>query len=213
MQKMHIAFRHVCLMKYDPDTHDRRSIRLKGYDYELAGAYFVTICTQGRACLFGVVADGEMCLNDAGRMIEQWWFELNQKFPAVETDEFLIMPNHLHGIVVITDVPVGADLRVGPVPEGERPAHQGAHAGAPLQTVIQWFKTMTTNEYIRAVKTASWPSFNRRLWQRNYFEHIIRDEESLLRIQQYILDNLSRWGFDRENPAATNPEAENSWRT
>lgn len=155
-------------MKYDPETHDRRSLRLKRYDYEQAGAYFVTICAQGRACLFGVVADGEMQLNDAGKMVERWWFELNQKFPAVETDEFVIMPNHLHGIIVITDTIVGADLRDGP---------EGAHTGAPLPTVIQWFKTITTNEYIRAVKTASWPSFNRRLWQRNYYEHVIRDDD------------------------------------
>ena len=145
----------------------------------------MTICTQEHACLFGVIREGEMCLNDAGRMIEQWWFELNRKFPMAETDEFVIMPNHFHGIVVNADVPVEADLRVGPVPDAH-PAHQGAHASAPLpmnrtgpdggtnpgtrrgapmcapasaplQAVIQWFKTMATNEYIRGVKTASWP--------------------------------------------------------
>jgi putative transposase len=114
------------------------------------------------------------------------------------------MPNHFHGIVVITDTIVGADLRVGPVPEG-------AHTGAPLPTVIQWFKTMTTNEYIRGVKTASWPSFNGRLWQRNYYEHIIRNEESLNRIRQYILDNLARGAFDRENPEATAPDPGDPW--
>lgn len=106
----------------------------------------MTICTQDRGCFFGAVAGDETHLNDAGGMVEHWWFELNQRFSAVETDEFVIMPNHLHGIVVITDTIVGADLRVGPVPEG-------AHTGAPLPTVIQWFKTMTTNEYIRGVKT------------------------------------------------------------
>src|ERR1700747_3162284 len=82
--------------------------------------------------------DVEVCLNDAGRTIEKWWFELNRKFPMVETDEFVIMPNHFHGVVIITDVPVGADLRVGPVPEGEHPTQQGAPAGAPLQAGIQW---------------------------------------------------------------------------
>ena len=198
-------------MKYDSNRHHRRSIRLQDYDYRLPGAYFVTVCAQERACLFGVVGDGEMQLNDAGRMIEQWWFELNRKFLMVETDEFVIMPNHFHGIVVITDVPVGADLRVGPVREGGDPAHQGAHAGAPLQMVIQWFKTMTTNEYIRGVKTALWPSFNGRLWQRNYYEHIIRNNESLNRIRQYMLDNPSHWSFDRENPEATTLEPEKAW--
>ena len=190
----------------------RRAIRLRDYDYEQAGAYFVTICTQERACLFGVIQDDKICLNDAGRTIEKWWFELNRKFPMVETDEFVVMPNHFHGVVIITDVPVGADLRVGPVPEGEHPTQQGAHAGAPLQAVIQWFKTMTTNEYIRGVKTASWPSFNGRLWQRNYYEHVIRDDQSLNRIRQYIVDNPARWEFDRENPTVTNPEPADAWR-
>ena len=135
-----------------PIKKRRRALRLRDYDYKQAGAYFVTICAQERACLFGVVQDGKMRLNDAGRIIGKWWLELNRKFPIVETDEFVIMPNHLHGIVIITDVPVGADLRVGPGPENGNSTPQGAHTGAPLQTVIQWFKTMTTNEYIRGVK-------------------------------------------------------------
>jgi putative transposase len=143
-----------------------------------------------------------MQFNDRGRMIEQWWFELNRKFPMVETDEFVVMPNHLHGILVAA---VGADLRVGPVSKRTRAAHPGAHVGAPLQrphsaptgarasvslpTIIQWFKTMTTNQYIRGVKTASWPRFNGRLWQRNYYKHVIRNDDSLKRIRQYIGDN------------------------
>ena len=176
----------------------------------------MTICIEERAGLFGVIRAGKMLLNDAGRMIEQWWFELNRKFSMVETDEFVIMPNHLHGIVVITDTIVGADLRVGPVSEG---AHAGAPLrrahpaplGAPLPKIIQCFKTMMTNEYIRGVKTASWPSFDQRLWQRNYYEHIIRDDESLNRIRQYILDNPRRWAFDRENPEASASEAGDAW--
>jgi putative transposase len=199
-------------MTWSPIKQRRRAIRLRDYDYEQAGAYFVTICTQERACLFGVIQDDKVCLNDAGRTIEKWWFELNRKFPMVETDEFVIMPNHFHGVVIITDVPVGADLRVGPVPEGGHPTQQGAHAGAPLQAVIQWFKTMTTNEYIRGVKTASWPAFNGRLWQRNYYEHVIRDDQSLNRIRHYIVDNPARWEFDPENRGVTNPEPADAWR-
>jgi hypothetical protein len=195
--------------RYDPEKHHRRSIRLKGYDYAQPGAYFVTVVTQDRACLFGEIVNGKTRLNDAAGVIEHWWFELNNKFPTVETDEFVVMPNHLHGIVVI---PVGADLCVGPVGKGTRagapqqrspqptmrmragagvnpnahPAHQGTHAGVPLQgthpvrtvarrgapicspvfapqkapqrapqpAIVQWFKTMTTNEYIRGVKTS-----------------------------------------------------------
>ncbi|MGE5819733.1 MAG: transposase, partial [Deltaproteobacteria bacterium] len=167
------------------------------------------------ACLFGTVLDETVQLNDAGRMVEHWWFELNRKFSGVEMDEFVIMPNHCHGIVIITDGVVGADLRVGPPPEGVGRVPEGAHTGAPLQpplsTVIQWFKTMTTNQYIGSVKTGAWPPFNRRLWQRNYYDHVIRSEESLNRIRQYILDNPAQWQFDRENPAAMNPEPKDAW--
>jgi putative transposase len=119
----------------DPDKHHRRSIRLKGYDYARSGAYFTTICTQNRACLFGEIINGEMRLNDAGRMIKKWWNELNRKFSNVETDELVVMPNHMHGIIVIT---IGADLRVCPHAGGAQ-NDEGAHTGAPLQDIIQWF--------------------------------------------------------------------------
>jgi putative transposase len=224
-------------MKDKAEKQHRRSIRLKGYDYANAGAYFVTIVTQGRACLFGEIVNTETRLNDAGSMIERWWFELNNKFSTVETDEFVIMPNHFHGIVVIADV--GADLRVGPVGRGAgenqdvNPTHPGTHAGvllqgthrvrpggptgahigAPVQraslpAVVQWFKTMTTNEYLRGVKTSAWAPFQGQVWQRNYYEHVIRDEESLNRIRQYIADNPIRWEFDPENPDAKTPNKE-----
>ncbi|MGH7963319.1 MAG: hypothetical protein ACRERD_16110, partial [Candidatus Binatia bacterium] len=88
-------------MKFDPARHHRRSLRLQGYDYAQAGAYFATICTQQRECVFGKIAAGEMRLNEAGRMVERWWAKLTEKFPSVETDAFIIMPNHMHGIVVL----------------------------------------------------------------------------------------------------------------
>lgn len=169
-----------------------------------------------------------MRLNEAGRMVKKWWAELNRKFPNVQTDEYIVMPNHFHGIIVIT--PVGADLCVCP-------NNLGAHAGAPLpgapvggatvpslgQTrrsaptcaplpeIVQWFKTMTTNGYIPGVKTSGWLPVNGRLWQRNYYEHVIRTEDALNRIPQYILDNPARWAFDRENPQSLAPEPENVW--
>jgi len=190
-------------MKHKVEKHHRRSIRLKGYDYAKSGAYFVTIVTQGRACLFGEIVNAETRLNDAGSAIERWWFELNNKFSTVETDDFVIMPNHFHGIVVIADV--GADLCVGPDSEG-------AHIGAPLPAIVQWFKTMTTNEYLRGVKTSGWAPFQGHLWQRNYYEHVIRDEESLNRIREYILNNPAQWALDPENPAATAAEPQDIWR-
>lgn len=181
-------------MKYDPHESHRRSIRLRDYDYTQAGAYFVTICTQGRVCLFGAVVDGEMELNDAGRMVGRWWGELMTKFPSVALDDCVVMPNHVHGIVII----VGADLGVCPdTPVAEA---KGAHTGAPLPRIVQWFKTMTTNEYIRGVKQRGWAPFHGRLWQRNYYEHVIRSEDGLDRIRQYILDNPAKWPEDSDNP-------------
>ena len=169
---------------------------MKGYDYARSGAYFTTICTQNRACLFGEIINGEMRLNDAGRMIEKWWNELNRKFPNAKTDELVVMPNHMHGIIMIT---VGADLRVCPHTGGAQ-NDEGAHTGAPLQEMIQWFKTMATNEYIRGVKTSDWPSFDSRLWQRNYYEHIIRNDNELDKIREYIVNNPLQWELDTENP-------------
>ena len=176
------------------------------------GVYFITVCAQDRQCLFGEVVDGEIRLNDTGRMVQAVWEELSIHYPGVEGDGFVVMPNHFHGIIVIADVTVGADLRVGPNSEGAHPTHQGAHTGAPLPTVVQWFKTMTTNEYMRGIKTFGWTPFPGQLWQRNYYEHIVRDDVSLNRIRQYILDNPARWEFDRENPAATTPDLEDAWR-
>ncbi len=225
-------------MSYDSQRHHRRSIRLKGYDYRQPGAYFITICTQDRACLFGTVVEGEMHINDAGRMVQRWWDELNRKFHNVQTDAFVIMPNHIHGIIIIH--PVGADLCVRPenscvhpenlcirpenlcvrpkwnarpgdagVRTDARGAHTGAggaHTGAPLPEIVRWLKTMTTNEYIRRVKNDGWTLFRKRLWQRNYYDHIIRNDESLNRIRRYIVENPLRWHLDRENPDRINAE-------
>jgi len=205
-------------MTYDPAKHHRpfdsgpaaraqgrRSIRLEGYDYAQPGAYFVTIVTQGRECLFGDVVDGEMRLNDAGRMVERWWAELGNKYSHVVPDAHVVMPNHFHGIVVITDGGdgVGADLRVCPNAGAHvgapLPIDAGAHV-APLSEIVQWFKTMTTNEYIRGVKILGWIPFPGKLWQRNYYEHIVRDENALDRIRQYIANNPAQWDADDENP-------------
>ena len=194
----------------------RRSIRLRDHDYSQVGAYFVTICVQHRECLFGDIVDDEMRLNDAGRMVERWWVELGNKFPSVETDEYVVMPNHFHGIVII----VGADLCVRPDSADlcVRPDTEGTHAGvplrhgplqcvrgAPLPEIVQWFKTMTTNEYIREVKQQGWVPLPGQLWQRNYYERVIRNEEELCRIRQYIADNPAQWGQDRENPGMDGP--------
>ena len=112
------------------------------------------------------------------------------------------MPNHFHGIIFIVES-VGADLRVCPDNEENASTQKGEHVGsplrAPLSQMIQWFKTMTTNEYIRGVKQLNWKPFNGKLWQRNYYEHIIRNDKELQQKTDYILDNPSRWDEDDEN--------------
>ena len=190
-------------MKYDPEKHHRRSIRLRGYDYSRAGVYFVTICTQDRICMFGHVEHGQMRLNDAGCMVAAEWDALAARFPTVASDTFVVMPNHVHGIIVIAPHdPVGAGL----VPAHDNvPAHDEINRAttrvAPtVGDIIGAFKSLSTVNYTHGVKTQRWPAFACRLWQRNYYEHIIRNEESLTRAQEYIMENPIRWEFDRVNP-------------
>ena len=123
----------------------------------------MTICTQNRQGLFGEIVEGHMILNAVGKIIGRWWDETKNKFPNIELDEFVIMPNHFHGIVAL----VGADLRVCQDSTGQgttdKRIKQGEHAGSPLQEIIQWFKTMTTNEYIQGVKSGICSPFAKRL--------------------------------------------------
>jgi len=227
-------------MTYDPNRHHRRSIRLKGYDYSQAGAYFVTIVTQNREPLFGEVINGEMRLNESGACVMRWWEDIPRHFPGVDTDAFVVMPNHVHGIIVITDADnvgagsprpdaphppqntpgtdavagagtpagTGDDIGAGsprpdaPIPPQNTPgtdAVAGADA-APRQrpslgNVVAYFKYQTTKTINAMRQTPS-----ARIWQRNYYEHIIRDEASLNRIREYIANNPLRWAADPENP-------------
>ena len=142
-------------------------------------------------------------MNAAGDMIERWWRELPHKFPSVETDEHIVMPNHIHGILVI-NARVAATLRGRPV-QGRRPDapmdNTGNDTPQPmLGSVIDWFKTMTTNEYIRGVNQHGWQPFAGKLWQRNYYEHIIRSENEFGIIRQYICNNPTHWQQDENNP-------------
>ena len=107
-------------MAFDPNIHHRRSIRLQGYDYSKSGAYFVTICTQNRACLFGDIIDGNIQLNNAGKMVNNWWNQLTHKYKNIELDKFIVMPNHLHGLII-----VGAGPRV--CPDDKKGEHIGSH--------------------------------------------------------------------------------------
>ena len=173
-------------MKYNPDKHARRSIRLWGYEYTQSGAYFITICTQNRDCLFGEVVKGIMNANEIGQMIQSVWDELPQHYPGMDVDAFVVMPNHIHGIILLTPDKTGQ-------PQGVAPTMS-------LMDVVHRFKSLTTARYRQGVVQRRWQPFPGRLWQRNYYEHIIRHEEALNRAREYIVLNPLRWYLDRENP-------------
>jgi REP element-mobilizing transposase RayT len=238
--------------KYNPKIHHRRSIRLKGYDYAQAGLYFITICCQNRACLFGDVVNGKMKLNDAGIMVENEWLKLPNRFQNIQLHEYVVMPNHFHAILEI----VGATLVVAPVrvslvdtpnemdtqnetvaqnddnsqkgqpqkgqPQGiastmdtqnetdtqnddnsqkgqpQKGQPQGiAPTGKTVGDMVGAFQSIATVEYIRGVKTLDWQRFDGKLWQRNYWEHIIRNEQSYLNISDYIINNPAKWADDK----------------
>jgi putative transposase len=174
-------------MSYDPEKHHRRSIRLKGFDYSRSATYFVTICVDNRECLFGtILQDGgcentsdRMLLNDVGKMVSAEWLDLPSRFPSMILDDFVVMPNHFHGIICTSP-----DSQVNPT----------------LGQIIGVFKSIVTHHYIIGVNTQNWKPFHKRLWQRNYYEHIIRDDAALQKIQQYIQNNPLTWQTDSLNP-------------
>ena len=206
-------------MKYDPERHHRRSIRLRDYDYSGCGAHFLTICTQERLCLFGDVVDGEMLLSDAGAMIDRTWSDLPKKYLGIQIDAFVIMPNHVHGIILI-DIKssVGAAPRGRPLSTSDKvenrlvaefePRNEGQPQGvAPtddrrisLSDIVHRFKSFTTNRYSKGVRELGWVSFPGRLWQRNYYERVIRGNDEILKIREYIDRNPYNWDEDEENP-------------
>jgi REP element-mobilizing transposase RayT len=241
---------------YDPRFHHRRSIRLRGYDYSQAGAYFVTIVTHGRACLFGEIVDGEMTLNRLGQIVRWEWLDLPKRFPYLDLGAFVVMPNHFHAILIFrasricartgdppgqidvhsADVPLqtgglvgqdgsslrfNADTRTGdPSGQIEIQSADGflqttdlvCLEGSPLRSpgrdamprgpqpgslgaIMAQFKSRVTKRLWKI------PSLNgKSIWQRNYYEHIIRNEDEMARIWRYIESNPYRWTGDRENP-------------
>ena len=225
-------------MKYDPAKHKRRSIRLKGYDYSQAGLYFITICIQDREMLLGKIKNGEMLLNDAGKMVEKEWEKLPQRFNAIVLHEFVIMPNHFHAILEIVRATLvvapnetateesapeetaqlpGATTRVAPTvaPNETAPDEAGELPGSTTRVaptvdpttvaqiaktigdMMEAFKSITTVEYINGVKNFGWPPFSGKLWQRDFYEHIIRNERAYENNSAYIINNPARWQVDK----------------
>ena len=182
-------------MPYNPDIHHRRSIRLKGYDYALAGAYFVTIVTQGRVCMFGDITNGVMQLNAAGQIVQAAWDDLPQHYPHMTLDAFVVMPNHVHGVIILMDTN----------PQTPPPAKRHG-----LPEIVRAFKSFSARRInlvgagpvgagLRPAPTSAHTTAKTSVWQRNYYEHIIRTESELYRIRDYIAYNPQRWALDKEH--------------
>ena len=173
-------------MKYDPQIHHRRSIRLKNYDYASSGVYFVTIVTHQRQCLFGAIVDGAMRLNEWGTIAERCWMEIPQHYPYVILDAFVIMPNHVHGIIILNDNGsiVGAK-NFSPLQQNGQPCGTSQTIGS----IVRGFKIGATKWFRQHTDIYN-------VWQRNYYEHIIRNEIELNEIREYILYNPLNWETD-----------------
>lgn len=174
-------------------VYKRKSIRLKEYDYKQPGSYFVTICVQNHQCLFGNIIVGagpcarpEMVLNDIGKMVQFIWEQMPKYYPGTDIDSFIVMPNHIHGIVT---------LKTGTgQPRGVAPT-----TVLSLPQIVHRFKSLTTARYRHGVKQNQWLPFTNRLWQRNYYERVIRNENELSEIRKYIQENPLKWELDPEN--------------
>jgi REP element-mobilizing transposase RayT len=175
-------------MTYNTNTHHRRSIRLRYRDYSIPGAYFITICIRNHKCLFGKIKDGKMILNDAGKIAEMCWREIPRHYPHAMVDAYIIMPNHVHGIIII-DTDVGAIH--------ELPLHNQIiqnmkfRRNMLIPKIIGRFKMNTAKQINTIRQTPAIP-----LWQRNYYEHIIRNETELNKTREYIHNNSLNWESD-----------------
>jgi REP element-mobilizing transposase RayT len=196
-------------MPHNPNTHHRKSIRLKGYDYSQAGLYFITICAQDRFWLFGNIENGEMTLNDAGSRANVCWLNIPNHFPNVVLHEHIVMPNHVHGIIEL----VGANnhspdihLPVNHLPVNHLPVNHlheigaknvsydnGAKNVSPLRSPSKTIGSIVRGYKIGVTKWFRSNENMENIWQRNYWEHIIRDEQSYHRIVKYIINNPKNW--------------------
>jgi len=178
---------------------DRKSIRLQGYDYSLSGGYFVSIITHKRTKFFGKIVGEEIKLNAAGKMVQKEWLLLADRFPSLILDEFIVLPDHFHGILFLTysegqrGIPEGATTRVAHTEEARRSTNK--ITTLKLGQIIGAFKSITTNNYIHGVNDKGWKPFDKKIWHRNYHDRIIRNEKELKNIRNYIRNNT----FQRNN--------------
>ena len=179
-------------MKYNSDQHHRRSIRIPGYDYSQEGWYYITICTQDRIPKFGKVINDQIHLNSFGKIVEKEWKKTESMRFNVNLDEYIIMPNHIHGIIQIVE---NDDYRRGTMHRAPTTTEQfGKPVNNSIPTIIRSFKSTVTKQINEMRNT---PGI--RIWQRNFWEHIIRDDKDLNRIQIYIRNNPINWENDDLN--------------
>ncbi len=178
-------------MTFNPDIHHRRSIRLRHYDYASDGAYFLTLCTFDRGCYFDQFPQLK-------EIVDHEWNHIPSRFPAVALDEYVIMPNHFHGIIIIRrDTPCG-------YPQSVKPGHPQEDAPT-LGNIVGAFKSLCVTSWLKAIQTEN-INASGKFWQHNYYEHIIRNDDEMNRIRQYINDNPIQWALDRENPVSGNQQ-------
>ena len=191
-------------MRYNPNIHHRKSIRLKGYDYSQCGAYFITICTQNRENYLGRILNGQIELNDIGQIVEQCWLETQKRFENIFIDQFIIMPNHFHGIVIIKNNPI--NHRRGLI--NQTPTTHQTPTTQQIPTTEKWIlqknPKLVLGKIIRSYKASAsrlihLNGFHHFRWQQNYYEHIIRNKYELNRIREYIINNPIQWELDRNN--------------
>ena len=191
------------------NKHHRRSIRLKGYDYSQAGLYFITICCQDRICRFGKIENNEMILNEYGQIAFDEWMKLIERFSNFELDVFQIMPNHVHGIIRVgatlavaqNDDDIGDDIggNIGDNIGGNiRATARVVPTDIGMPGIVGAYKSLVVNGCLKIYKSKN--KIMGKLWQRNYYEHIIRNEQSYQRISEYIINNPSKWKEDTFKP-------------
>jgi putative transposase len=179
----------------DRHTRNKREsvtsrLRLRYWDYRLPGPYFVTLCTHGRAAVFGSVSESVMHRTPAGDMLLDVWHRIPDRYTNATLDGFVVMPNHVHGILTL-----------------ETDEHGEILPGAPdLSDVIRWFKIQTTMKYGDGVKTEGWSRYESRLWQPGFMDHIIRTKSALARLREYIDANPALWEDDTFHPDAKTPD-------
>jgi len=179
-------------MHDSPQLPNRRSVRLKNFDYSQPGAYFLTICAHNNRCLFGRVVWGEMSLNDLGELVDKCWLEIPRHFPNIELATHVVMPNHLHGILVLRE----RARRAVPLRAGITHSEMfGAPVNGSIPTIARSFKSAASKRIRQVLKRPAM-----QVWQRNYYEHCIRNRDDFNKTLEYIRLNPARWDFDPDNP-------------